>query len=446
METASGNCYPENRNALRKLPIGIQSFEELRTEGYLYVDKTALVYKLATEGSQYFLLRPRRFGKSLLTTTFRAYFEGKKDLFKGLAIENLETEWESYPVLYLDFAGYNFKRPGMFDVAMDEHLRMWEKAFDVAKESDFPEFRFRNIIRSIQEKTGKQIVLLVDEYDKSLLETEGEEREQIRSTLMGFYGNLKSMGEYFRFAWLTGTMRFSLATPFSGINHLNVISMDEAYATLCGITQAEMKRNFGPEIDTLAAAHRLTREECLEKLCKTYDGYRFHPNGERVYNPFSLMKAFGEERFGAYWFDSATSSSLITALQKNVDKLRELPAQDKITVSAATLTSAYEDNHNPLTYLFQAGYLTIIRYDSEYLEYTLDYPNDEVRYGFLNVLIPYVTDTAFADRDALEITRMSRDFEDGNTASVMARLQSHLAKLPYQEGPDAAMEGGDRLP
>ena len=446
METASGNCYPENMNALRKLPIGIQSFEELRTEGYLYVDKTALVYKLATEGSQYFLLRPRRFGKSLLTTTFRAYFEGKKDLFKGLAIENLETEWESYPVLYLDFAGYNFKRPGMFDVAMDEHLRMWEKAFDVAKESDFPEFRFRNIIRSIQEKTGKQIVLLVDEYDKPLLETEGEEREQIRSTLMGFYGNLKSMGEYFRFAWLTGTMRFSLATPFSGINHLNVISMDEAYATLCGITQAEMKRNFGPEIDTLAAAHRLTREECLEKLCKTYDGYRFHPNGERVYNPFSLMKAFGEERFGAYWFDSATSSSLITALQKNVDKLRELPAQDKITVSAATLTSAYEDNNNPLTYLFQAGYLTIIRYDSEYLEYTLDYPNDEVRYGFLNVLIPYVTDTAFADRDALEITRMSRDFEDGNTASVMARLQSHLAKLPYQEGPDAAMEGGDRLP
>ena len=349
-------------------------------------------------------------------------------------------------MLYLDFAGYNFKRPGMFDVAMDEHLRMWEKAFDVAKESDFPEFRFRNIIRSIQEKTGKQIVLLVDEYGKPLLETEGEEREQIRSTLMGFYGNLKSMGEYFRFAWLTGTMRFSLATPFSGINHLNVISMDEAYATLCGITQAEMKRNFGPEIDTLAAAHRLTREECLEKLCKTYDGYRFHPNGERVYNPFSLMKAFGEERFGAYWFDSATSSSLITALQKNVDKLRERPAQDKITVSAATLTSAYEDNHNPLTYLFQAGYLTIIRYDSEYLEYTLDYPNDEVRYGFLNVLIPYVTDTAFADRDALEITRMSRDFEDGNTASVMARLQSHLAKLPYQEGPDAAMEGGDRLP
>ena len=368
MENGSGNCYPEAMNAIRKLPIGVQSFEILRTEGYLYVDKTDLMYKLVTEGKQYFLSRPRRFGKSLLITTLRAYFGGKKDLFKGLAIENLETEWESYPVLYLDFAGYNFKRPGMFDVAMDEHLRMWEKAFDVAKESDFPEFRFRNIIRSIQEKTGKQIVLLVDEYDKPLLETEGEEREQIRSTLMGFYGNLKSMGEYFRFAWLTGTMRFSLATPFSGINHLNVISMDEAYATLCGITQAEMKRNFGPEIDTLAAAHRLTREECLEKLCKTYDGYRFHPNGERVYNPFSLMKAFGEERFGAYWFDSATSSSLITALQKNVDKLRELPAQDKITVSAATLTSAYEDNHNPLTYLFQAGYLTIIRYDSEYLD------------------------------------------------------------------------------
>ena len=430
----------------RILPIGVQSFDDLRREGYLYVDKTALVCKLVTEGRQYFLSRPRRFGKSLLTTTFQAYFEGKNDLFKDLAIEKLETEWKAYPVLYLDFTGFNFNRPGTFEVAMDEHLETWEKSFGIEKESDLPESRFRKIIRSALEKTGKQVVLLVDEYDKPLLETEGEERERIRSTLKGFYGNLKSMDDDFRFAWLTGITKFAKVSIFSDLNQLKNLSMKREYATLCGITQAELEATFSPEIDVMSDEKGLTREACLDKLRKMYDGYRFHPDGERVYNPFSLINALDDKDFGTYWFDSATPSSLIAALQKNAEQLRELPAQDEIIVSAAALTSSYEDNNNPLTYLFQAGYITIKSYDSESLEYTLDYPNDEVRYGFLNVLIPYVTDTAFANRDALEITRMSRDFEDGNTASVMARLQSHLAKLPYQEGPDAAMEGGDRLP
>ena len=427
-------------NAIRKLPIGIQSFEELRTEGYLYVDKTDLIYKLVTEGKQYFLSRPRRFGKSLLTTTLQAYFGGKKDFFKGLAIEKLETEWEEYPVLYLDFAGFNFKRPGTFEEAMNDHLETWEKSFGVEKESDLPESRFRKIIRSAREKAGKQVVLLVDEYDKPLLETEGEERERIRSTLKGFYGNLKSMGHFFRFAWLTGITKFAKVSIFSDLNQLNVISMDEDYAALCGLTQEEIETTFGPEIEVLAKKRQLTREACLDNLREMYDGYRFHPAGERVYNPFSLLQAFKKKEFGSYWFDTGTSSTLITALQNHVDKLRELPAQDKIDVGATALTSAYEDNNNPITLLYQSGYLTIKGYDAEYLRYFLDFPNNEVRYGFLNALIPYVTYQAFDNDDALKIAEMAQDFKTGNTTSFMESLQGLLAELPYHEGPDAAVK------
>ena len=216
--------------------------------------------------------------------------------------------------------------------------------------------------------------------------------------------------------------------------------MDEDYATLCGLTQEEIETNFEPEIEVLAKKRQLTREACLARLRKTYDGYRFHPDGERVYNPFSLLYAFKKKEFGTYWFDSATPSFLIAVLQKNVDQLRELPEQDRISVNAATLTSAYEDNNDPLTYLYQSGYLTIKSYDAEFLRYTLDFPNDEVRYGFLNALIPYVTDKAFANSEKLEIAEMAYDFKVGNTASVMQRLQSHLSKLPYPEGPDAALK------
>ena len=445
-------------NESRKLSIGVQSFEKLLTGGYLYVDKTDLVYKLATEGSQYFLSRPRRFGKSLLTRTLQAYFEGRKTLFKGLAIEKLETEWKKVPVLYLDFAGFNFNYPGMFELAMDEHLQLWEEAFGIAKKSDLPALRFRNLVRGIREKTGERIVLLVDEYDKPLLETEGEERERIRSTLKGFFGNLKSMDDDFRFAWLTGITKFAKVSIFSDLNQLKILSMKREYTTLCGITQAELEATFGPEIDAMAAFQKLSREACLEKLRQQYDGYHFCEDEDipGVYNPFSLINALDDKKFGVYWFDSATPSSLITALEKNVDQLRELPAQDRITVTASELTSAYEDNHNPLTYLFQAGYLTITGYDARHLEYTLDFPNDEVRarhleytldfpndevrYGFLNALVPYVTYKKFANFRALKIAELSDDFEAGNTESVMKCLQGLLAELPYHEGPDAAIK------
>ena len=426
-------------NESRKLPIGIQSFQKLRTGGYLYVDKTDLIYQLVTEGTQYFLSRPRRFGKSLLTTPLRAYFEGEKDLFKGLAIGKLETEWKKYPVFHLDFAGTAGSYAGV-----ENRIRAWMKKMDRkygCDTSDSPDLseRFVALVDEVSSSHGP-IAFLVDESDKPLLATKGEERERIRNLYKSIFGNLKSMDECFRFAWLTGVTKFAKVSIFSDLNQFNVISMDEDYAALCGLTQEEIETTFGPEIEVLAKKRQLTREACLDNLRKMYDGYRFHPDGDRVYNPFSLLQAFKKKEFGTYWFDSATPSSLITALQKNAGQLRELPAQDEIIVSASTLTSAYEDNNDPLTYLFQSGYLTIKSYDAEILRYTLDFPNDDVRYGFLNALIPYVTYKKFANGDQLEIDRLTLDFKAGNTASIMDRLQRHLAKLPYHEGPDAAVK------
>ena len=216
--------------------------------------------------------------------------------------------------------------------------------------------------------------------------------------------------------------------------------MNKTYATLCGVTQAELEANFVPEIDAMMAEQGLIREACLDNLRKMYDGYRFHPNGERVYNPFSLMNAFFNKEFGAYWFESGTPSFLVNLFQKNADKLRELPAQDELTADREVLTSAYEDNNNPLTYLFQSGYLTIKSYNAEFLRYTIGFPNDEVRYGFLKALIPYVTYKAFENSGDLQIDKLALDFKTGNTASVMKCLQGHLASLPYHEGSDTALK------
>ena len=373
----------------------------------------------------------------MLTTTLQAYFEGQNDLFKGLAIEKLETEWKKYPVFYLDFAGV-----GDSYADVEDRFSVWLGDLDKqykCRTSGYPNLaeRFGALVKKVSRKYGP-IVFLVDEYDKPLLGTKGAERERIRSLYKKVFGNLKALDQYFRFAWLAGITKFAKVSVFSDLNQLNVLSMDKAYAALCGITQTELETNFAPEIDVLADEQGLTREACLDKLRTTYDGYRFHPNGERVYNPFSLIYAFNKKEFGSYWFESGTPSSLLKVLKKNVEQLRELPAQDRITVGVSELTGAYEDTRDPLTYLYQSGYLTIKSYDARRLEYTIDFPNDEVRYGFLTALIPYVTYKKIANGRALKIPKMSDDFEAGDTASFMTCLQGLLAELPYHEGPDAA--------
>ena len=404
------------------------------------MDKTDLMYKLVTKGKQYFLSRPRRYGKSLLITTLRAYFGGKKDLFKGLAIEKLETEWKEYPVFfYLDFS-----RTGDSYEDVEARFTVWMGELDKqykCRTSRYPNLaeRFGALVKKVFRKQGP-IVFLVDEYDKPLLGAKGEDRERIRALYKSIFGNLKGLGEYFRFAGLTGITKFAKVSIFSDLNQLYNLSMSEDYATLCGLTQEELEATFGPEIEVLAKKRQLTREACLDNLRKMYDGYRFHPDGKRVYNPFSLIYVFRDKEFGAYWFESGTPSFLVNLFQKNADKLRELPAQDELTVGREALTSAYEDNHNPLTYLFQAGYLTIKSYNAEFLRYTIGFPNDEVRYGFLKALIPYVTYKAFENSSDLEIDKLALDFKTGNTASIMKSLQGHLASLPYHEGPDAALK------
>ncbi len=340
---------------------------------------------------------------------------------------------------YLDFS-----RTGDSYEDVEARFTVWMGELDKqykCRTSRYPNLaeRFGALVKKVFRKQGP-IVFLVDEYDKPLLGAKGEDRERIRALYKSIFGNLKGLGESFRFAWLTGITKFAKVSIFSDLNQLYNLSMSEDYATLCGLTQEELEATFGPEIEVLAKKRQLTREACLDNLRKMYDGYRFHPDGKRVYNPFSLIYAFRDKEFGAYWFESGTPSFLVNLFQKNADKLRELPAQDELTVGREALTSAYEDNHNPLTYLFQAGYLTIKSYNAEFLRYTIDFPNDEVRYGFLKALIPYVTYKAFENSSDLEIDKLALDFKTGNTASIMKSLQGHLASLPYHEGSDVALK------
>ena len=289
---------------IRKLPIGLQSFEVMRNEGFVYADKTEYVLRLAAESRVFFLSRPRRFGKSLFLSTLKAYFLGKKELFKGLYIEDAEEKqaelegsetWIKYPVLHLDFTAKNYSDVNALHDLLNAHLREWEEEFKIEKMEEAPDGRFRNLIKQIYEKIGKQVVILVDEYDKPLLETmiiNEPLNEEYRRILKGFYGVIKACDEYIRFAFLTGVTKFSKVSIFSDLNNLRDISLEKNYSGICGITETELKQVFKPEIDALAEERKLNYEETLAQLKKKYDGYLFHPKGENIYNPFSLLNAF----------------------------------------------------------------------------------------------------------------------------------------------------------
>ena len=277
----------------RKLPIGIQSFEDLRRNNYLYVDKTELIYQLTTGGKTYFLSRPRRFGKSLLMSTLEAYFLGKKELFTGLAMETLETEWKEYPVLHLDLNARNYDSKEALFAILNQHLEKWETKYGDEKKDRSPEERFSYLLEKIHEASGSQVVILIDEYDKPLLQTIGNEKlqEQYKNILKAFYGVLKSADAHLRFVFLTGVTKFGQVSVFSDLNQLKDISMDARYATICGITDKELRRDFQPELEALAANEGLTYEEVCQKMKRMYDGYHFRHNMEGLYNPFSVLNA-----------------------------------------------------------------------------------------------------------------------------------------------------------
>ena len=418
----------------RKLPIGIQDFESIRKDGYLYVDKTEYIYELVHGGKPYFLSRPRRFGKSLLLSTLKAYFEGKKELFEGLKIIELEAEnedaWQEYPVFYIDFNKKNFKEDSALETVLDEHLRSWEAVYGDERSDKSLEERFRYCIERAVEITGKNAVVLVDEYDKPLLEGADQAMvEHNKAVFKGFFSTLKSYDRYLKFVFLTGVTKFSKVSIFSDLNQLNDISLDYKYSGICGITETELKSDFDSEIEALAINNQISKEECLSELKKMYDGYHFHQNGEGIYNPFSLLNAFDKREFGMYWFATGTPTFLIDKLKESGFDAKQI-TEGELYANANVLTDYRYDNPNPVPLFYQTGYLTIKGYDKKYMSYQLDYPNDEVRYGFLNSLAPmYLQDED--SPNPLDIRSFGMDIEKGRTDSLRDRFTELFARLPY---------------
>jgi len=423
-----------NTSPKRILPVGVQSFEKLRDFNAVYVDKTEYVYKLVHEVTPFFLSRPRRFGKSLLLSTLRAYWEGKKELFKGLAIEKLEADnkdaWKQYPVLYFDFNGENYSTTPVEDVLVNR-LKQWEELYDITDNSETLGGRFQNLLIKINQKTGLQCVILVDEYDKPLLDLvdKPEMQEHNKAVFKGFFSNLKSCDEYIRFVFITGVTKFHKVSIFSDLNQLKDISLNEEFSGICGITESELRENFAPEITAMAQKNGLTEEEGLSKLKQQYDGYRFHHNGVSVYNPFSLINAFSDKEFGSYWFASGTPTFLVKQLRdKGVDVRRFV---NKTIYATENVLQDYTGDNLSLTpLLYQSGYLTIADYNSRLRRYTLAFPNEEVEYGMLNSLLPaYVHDAS--ETNGLDIFTLEEHIENGELDDIRNFLTAIFARITY---------------
>ena len=427
----------------RKLPIGIQSFEKLRRDEYLYIDKTPFIWKLVQTSSPYFLSRPRRFGKSLFLSTLAAYFRGQKELFKGLYLEKAEEEqavlenrtaWQEYPVFYLDFNIGQYLESEALSERLDSLLQEQESLYGIliAKEEEsFYASRFERLLKATYQQTGKQVVILVDEYDKPLLQTMGVNEalnEQYRNELKAFYSVLKTCDEYIRFAFLTGVTKFSKISIFSDLNNLKDISLHETYAGICGITQKELEDNFEPEIQALAERQELDYPQAIAALKRWYDGYLFHPAGEGMYNPFSLLNAFDYKEIKSFWFSTGTPTFLVNFLK---EAHYFIPALDgNVELDEAGLQTYRAVAQDALPILFQAGYLTIKEYISDLRLYRLGFPNDEVRYGFLENLLPAYSDVPFG-QTGVWVGRFVQDIRKGNVNGFMERMQSLIAGVSY---------------
>ena len=416
---------------LHKLPIGIQNFEKIRRDGYLYIDKTQAIHQLINTGCYYFLSRPRRFGKSLLLSTIKAYFEGKRELFKGLAIDSMEdVEWQARPVLYLDLNTEKYDKPEKLDDVLNDFLKKQEALYGSEESERSLGLRFQGIIRRACEKTGHRVAILVDEYDKPMLQAIGNEalQDEYRSTLKGFYGALKSMDGYIKFAMLTGVTKFGKVSVFSDLNNLNDISMDLTYYNVCGITEEELLSNFPRHIDALANANGISREDCIEKLRHLYDGYHFEENAPGVYNPFSVLNTLSKMKFSSYWFETGTPTYLVELLRQYDYQLENL---ENIETDADVLNSIDPTTTNPIPVIYQSGYLTIKGYDEEFKMYRLGYPNAEVEEGFIRFLIPYYTSIDRVNAP-FQIQQFVKDVRSGECERFVNRLKAFFADTPYE--------------
>lgn len=415
-----------------KYPIGIQNFAELREGGYLYIDKTAYISRLFN-GKYYFLSRPRRFGKSLLLSTMEAYYKGRRDLFKGLALDTLTDDWDPHPVLHLDLNNGTYESvEGLYEI-LNAHFSEWEKEYEVEYNKDIfsHSLRLRAIIKSAKEKTGKKVVILIDEYDKPLLSSFANEdlADKFRATLKSVYSNLKSMDEYIEIGMLTGVARFSKVSIFSDLNNLRDISFEEQFAGICGITSDELDKFCYTGIHQLAEKESTSTEAIRRMLRHNYDGYHFAPISPDIYNPFSLMNVFAKLSFGSYWFESGTPTSLVRLIEREQWLIRNLAP---IEIESSYLESSGVLTQDPIPSLYQTGYLTIKDYDPIFRTYTLDYPNQEVREGFASFLVPY-----YIKREStpghFSVSKFIKAVNTGNISEFMNLFESMIAGVPYSE-------------
>ena len=410
-----------------KFPIGIQTFERLRDDGCVYVDKTELVYRLAHGSKFNFLSRPRRFGKSLLISTLHAYFEGKKELFTGLAMEKLETEWECYPVLHLDLSGVDYHTNGSLQNLLHVNLSKWEAQYGVDSTETEAGTRFMGIIERAYKQTGRQVVLLVDEYEKPVLDTIGAPIQQTHiDTLHGFYGGIKPCEKYLKFVLLTGVTKIGKLSVFSALNNLNEITFDHSFTSLCGITEKELHPLFDEDIHALAVAKGITDEDANQQLKERYDGYHFKENTDGIYNPFSLIMALHKREIGNYWFHSGTPTYLAELFKKNH---YEIGAIETASYTESELSEVDSFNDDVIPLLYQSGYLTLKEYNKEFDNYKLDFPNKEVEKGMLDFFVPFYIGRK--PRSVFDVRRFVEDIRSGNAESFLTRLQSLMADVPY---------------
>ena len=413
-----------------KYPIGIQSFESIRKEGYVYVDKSAFVYQLAQSGRYFFLSRPRRFGKSLLVSTMEAYFSGRKELFEGLAIFELENEWIQYPVLRFDLTGQSYSSQDALEDALDTQLLSMEKRYGVTEKAVTPASRFRMVIDAAFEKTGLPVVVLIDEYDKPIVDNlnKPELAEFFRTQLQGFYSVLKAKDDFVKFGFLTGVSKIGQMSVFSGLNNLKDISMDVRYASICGISGHEIRSLFGESVRELAKANNISEDECYGKLALMYDGYHFCEDAEGVYNPFSLLNTFDSQKFRKYWYSTGTPTFLVkylAAANYSVDEVANCSASEQELMGVNALKP------DVITLLYQTGYLTIKGYNPVTEKYKLGYPNKEVEDGFLEALSKVFAPECSNNSD-LSVDKFVADIQSGDAEMLMRRFSAFFADMDYQ--------------
>ncbi len=424
------DLYKEANMSNKIYPIGIQNFEKIRNDGYFYIDKTALIYQMVKTGSYYFLSRPRRFGKSLLISTLEAYFQGKKELFEGLAVEKLEKDWIKYPILHLDLNIEKYDTPESLDNILDKSLTAWEKLYGAEPSERSFSLRFAGIIERACKLAGQRVVILVDEYDKPMLQAIGNEelQKQFRNTLKPFYGALKTMDGCIKFALLTGVTKFGKVSVFSDLNNLDDISMWNEYIEICGVSEREIHENLETELHEFAAARGITYDKLCEELRECYDGYHFTHNSIGMYNPFSLLNAFKRKEFGSYWFETGTPTYLVKLLKKHHYDLERMTHEE---TDAQVLNSINSESTNPIPVIYQSGYLTIKGYDERFGMYRLGFPNREVEEGFIRFLLPFYANVNKVE-SPFEIQKFVREVESGDYNSFFRRLQSFFADTTYE--------------